>query len=413
MRWGESEPDFMRLLLAHNRYKNQGGESLAAKGEMELVESHGHTVDLLETDNTEIVGLASKVKTALEASYSLLVKRRMAARIATFKPDVVHVHNFFPLMTPSIYFACSEAEVPVVQTLHNYRLICPGALLFRSGRPCEDCVGKAFAWPGVLHGCYRGSRLGTASVAAMAGTHHWLGTWRNRIDCFIALTDFSRGKLIEGGLPADRIVVKPNFAPDPGGPGDGSGGFALFAGRLSPEKGIATLLSAWERLNGSPFHLKVAGDGPLRDEVTRRADRGRVEYLGALSRQDVQVLMREAAFLVFPSVCYENFPLSIVEAFAAGVPVIASGLGAMAEIVEDGRTGLHFRPGDPDDLAARMEWALEHPSEMEQMGRNARLEYEDKYTAERNYEQLMKIYRQALAEYESSRNVSIQPKEVA
>lgn len=397
----------MRVLLAHNLYKNQGGESLAAKAEMELLENHGHTVDLLETDNTEIVGLASKVKTALGASYSPVVKGHMAARIATFKPDVVHVHNFFPLLSPSIYYACNEASVPVVQTLHNYRIICPGALLFRSGRSCEDCVGKAFAWPGVLHGCYRGSRLGTASVAAMGSIHRWLGTWQNRIDCFIALTDFSRGRLIEGGLPFDKIVVKPNFAPDPGDPGDGSGGFALFAGRLSGEKGIRTLLFAWDRLNGMSFRLKVAGDGPLREEVTRRADAGRVQYAGALSRQAVQELMHEAAFLVFPSICYENFPLAIVEAFASGMPVIASRFGAMAEIVEDGRTGLHFTSGDPEDLARKIEWAVTHPKEMGEMGRAARTEYVTKYTAEQNYRQLMKVYRRVIVGRRAPQNLAM------
>ncbi|MGH9732377.1 MAG: glycosyltransferase [Candidatus Acidiferrales bacterium] len=394
----------MRVLLVHNRYKNQGGESLVAKAEMDLIESHGHAVDLLEADNAEIAGFAEKLKAALAAPYSAKTKRRMAAQIATSRPDVVHVHNFFPLLSPSIYYACSEAGVPVVQTLHNYRLICPSSLLFRSGLPCEDCVGKTFAWPGVLHACYRDSRLGTASVAAMASTHHWLGTWHSRIDCFIALTDFSRRKLIEGGLPADKIVVKPNFALDPGGLNHGKGRFALFAGRLSSEKGIATLLSAWDHSNGPPLRLKVAGDGPLREDVVRSATAGHIEYLGVLSRKSVQALMCKAAFLVFPSICYENFPLSIVDAFASGLPVVASRLGAMAEIVQDGRTGLHFTPGDARDLAAKVEWARTHPKEMEEMSCAARAEYEERYTAERNYQQLTEAYGRVIAGRGAPRN---------
>lgn len=386
----------MRILFAHNRYQNLGGEDLAAKVEMELLERHGHTVDLLEVDNAEIVGFAGRAKAALGAVYSPISKKRLAARIESFEPSIVHIFNFFPLLSPSIHYACREAGVPVVQKISNFRLICPSGLLLREGRVCEDCVGKIIPWPGVLHACYRDSRAGSAVVATMLATHRLLGTWEKVVDAYIARTSFSRDKLIEGGLPADKIAIIPSFAPDPGSSGDGSGRFALFAGRLSPEKGIATLLSAWDRLNGLPFRLKVAGDGPLRKEVTRRAAGGRIEYLGVLSREEVQALMREAAFLVFPSVCYENFPLAIVEAFASGLPVVASRLGAMAEIIEDGRTGLHFRPGDPEDLATKIEWVAGHLAEMARMRCEARAEYLLRYTPERNYQLLMEIYDRAI-----------------
>lgn len=396
----------MRILIAHNRYKNLGGETVAANAEIGLLKDHGHAVDVLEADNAQIAGLTREFKAALEAPYSSARKRCMAARIAEFKPDLVHVHNFFPLLSPAIYYACNEARVPIVQTLHNYRIICPSALLFRSGRPCEDCVGKVFAWPGVLHACYRGSRLGTASVAAMAGAHHWLGTWRNRIDCFIALTNFSRRKLIEGGLPAHKIVVKPNFAPDPERARGGQKGFAFFAGRLSLEKGILTVLSAWKQSDNA-VPLKIAGDGPLKNEVIRRATDERVQYLGALSRDRVQELMCEASFLVFPSLCYENFPLSIVEAFACGLPVIASRLGAMEEIVEDQRTGLHFRPGDAQDLAAKIDWVVNHPADTALMRQEARAEYLVKYTPERNLDLLMQIYGRVI---EAKRRTAVLPR---
>jgi glycosyltransferase involved in cell wall biosynthesis len=226
----------------------------------------------------------------------------------------------------------------------------------------------------------------------MLATHRLLGTWNKAVDGYIARTNFSRSKLIEGGLPAAKIAIIPSFAPDPGSRGDGSGRFAFFAGRLSPEKGIATLLSAWDRLDDPPLCLKVAGDGPLRDEVMRRADGRRVEYLGSLSRKEVQSLMRDAAVLIFPSDCYENFPLSIVEAFAGGVPVVASRIGAMAEIIEDGRTGLHFRAGDAEDLAAKVEWLMGHADELSVMRRECRAEYLAKYTPERNYQMLMELY---------------------
>lgn len=381
----------MVILLIHNHYKKSGGEDVVVESEKKLLEEHGHTVDLMEADNAEIAGFTGIARTAVGTIYSPTAKALVATRIAAFRPDVVHVHNFFPLFSPSIYYACREAGIPVAQTVHNYRLICPGGQLLRDGRVCEDCVGRKVPWPGVLHACYRGSRAGSAAVAAMLATHRFLGTWESSVDAFIALTDFSRDKLIEGGLPAEKTAVKPNFVADPGGAGDGSGGFALFVGRLSLEKGIATLFSAWERANCA-IPLKVAGDGPLVDEVARRAAGGRIECLGAQPREKIQALMREAAFLVFPSVWYEGLPMVIVEAFSVGLPVIASNLGSMASLIEHGRTGLHFRPGDAEDLAAKIEWAAGHPEEMARMRGEARAEYLAKYTPERNYQMLMEIY---------------------
>lgn len=387
----------MRILFAHNRYQNVGGEDLAADVEMELVKRHGHTTELFEVDNAEISGFRSKSKAALGTVYSRTSKARFAEKIRSFKPDIVHIFNFFPLLSPSVHYACRDAGVPVIQKISNFRLICPSALLLRDEHVCQDCIGKVIPWPGVLHKCYRDSVAGSTVVAAMLAVHRLLGTWEKIVDAYIARTGFSRDKLIEGGLPADKIGIIPSFAQDPGSSTNGSGRFAFFAGRLSSEKGIATLLSAWDHLNGSSISLKVAGDGPLRDQVTRRAERGGIEYLGALSRDEVQAIMHQAAFLVFPSVCYENFPLAIVEAFASGVPVVASGMGAMAEIIEDRRTGLHFRPGDPEDLAAKIAWAADHPAEIGRMRREARAEYLSKYTPERNYDLLMELYHRTIS----------------
>lgn len=381
----------MRLLLIHNRYRSLGGEDLAAKAERELLERNGQTIDLCEADNAEIIGMAGKVRAAWGTVYSQSAKKRIAARIRAFRPDVVHVFNFFPLFSPSIHHACREAGVPVVQKISNFRLMCLNSSLMRDGCVCEECIGKTIPWPGVWHACYRGSWAGSAAVAAMIATHRLLGTWTNVVDGYIARTGFSRKKLIEGGLPAKKITVIPSFSPDPGDMGDGDGRFALFVGRLSAKKGIETLFSAWDRLK-APIKLKVAGNGPLREDVERRAADGRIEYLGMLSREAVIRLMRDAAFLVFPSVWYECFPLAIVEAFACGLPVVASKMGAMEEIIDDGRTGLHFRPGDAEDLAAKVEWAVGHPKEMARMRHEARSEYLAKYTPERNYELLMELY---------------------
>lgn len=312
------------------------------------------------------------------------------------RPDLVHVHNFFPTASPSIYSAARSQGAAVVQTLHNYRLLCPNALFFRDGHVCEDCLGKFVPWPGVRHGCYRDSRAATAVTAAMLTVHRARRTWLKEVDMFIALTEFSRQKFIEGGLPAERIAVKPNFIDRPAQPQRRDDGAFLFVGRLVDYKGVALLPQAWAMLTAPP-PLLIAGDGPLRQSLTAStASLPAISLLGAIEATEVEDRMRGARALVLPSLLYENFPMTIVEAFAAGLPVIASNLGAMAEIVEDGRTGLLFAPGDAAALAARVRWAVEHPHEMAQMGINARTEYEAKYTAEINYRQLMEIYERAV-----------------
>jgi glycosyltransferase involved in cell wall biosynthesis len=317
------------------------------------------------------------------------------------RPDVAHFHNTFPLISPSVYYACAEAGVPVVQTLHNYRLLCPGSTFLRDGKVCEQCLGRAVPWPSVLHGCYRHSRPATLATAAMLSVHGAIGTWRNKVGLYIALTQFARKKFTDGGLPAERIMVKPNFmVRDPGFRAE-HGEYALYVGRLSEEKGPQVLLKAWARLGGH-IPLKIAGGGPLREELSRgigAAGLTQTEMLGQVSSEEITCLLQRARFLVFPSVWYETFGLAIIEAFACGVPVIASRLGAMAEIVADGETGLHFTAGDDGDLAAKVEWAWTHPKEMEEMGRAARREYETKYTPEINYKQLMEIYQRAMGNH--------------
>jgi len=385
----------MRILQIHNSYLLGGGEDAVVAAERRLLTEYGHDVTIFSVSNEdEISSPLSKIKTAWFAPYSKRMKLKLKALLADVKPDVVHVHNFFPLITASVYDACREAGVPVVQTLHNYRLICPGALLMRDGKICEECLGHS-PYHSVLHRCYRGSRLGTLAVARMVATHKKLRTWHTKVDRFIALTEFARAKFIADGFPADKIAVKPNFAPIQGaGSRSGERSGALFVGRLSEEKGVQTLLESWTDMTSV---LRIIGEGPLHDEA-RIQNRANVDLLGARTSSEVMAAMSASEFLVTPSLCYEGFPMVIVEAFSCGLPVIASCLGAMAEIIEDGVTGLLFSPGDAQDLAAKVRWAFEHPEEMLRMGQNARKVYHLHYTPEENCRQLIAIYELAIGE---------------
>lgn len=306
--------------------------------------------------------------------------------------DLVHVQNFFPLISPSVYYAAKAEKVPVVQTLHNYRLLCPNGLFFRDGHVCEDCLGKPVPWPGVLHACYRESRTATTAATVMLTTHRIMRTWTEMVDVYIALTEFARQKFVQGGIPAEKIVVKPNFVHSDLGCGEGRGGYALFVGRLSTEKGVDTLLAAWKLLAGQ-LPLKIVGDGPLSSQVTEAVKKlDCVEWLGRRPVQEVYALMGNAMLLIFPSKWYETFGRVAIEAFAKGTPVIAANIGAITELIEHGRTGFLFCPGDSEDLAAKVKWALAHPRELTQMRREARSEFESKYTAKENYRRLMEIY---------------------
>lgn len=382
----------MKVLTVHNEYQQAGGEDLVFEEEADLLESRGHRVTRYRASNDRVPELG-RARLAKETFWSSGAYRELRDIIRGARPDVMHLHNTFPLISPSAYYAASSEGVPVVQTLHNYRLLCPNGLFFRDGGPCEDCLGKAFPWPGVLHACYRESRPTTGLVAAMLSAHRALGTYSSKVDAYIALTEFARGKFTQGGLPSEKLYVKPNFVhPDPG-PGDGDGGYVLFVGRLSPEKGVQTLLSAWRRLGKRAAPLKIVGDGPLAEVVARAAAANpRVEWIGQKTPSEVSGLMRGALALVFPSEWYETFGRVAAESFAAGTPVIAADHGAVAELVDHGRTGLRFRPGDVADLAAQVVRLLDDGEERARMRLAARAEYEAHYTAEENYRRLIGIY---------------------
>src|SRR5919107_3263037 len=319
----------MKILAVHNRYQRPGGEDQVFVDETALLETRNHRVLRYEVHNDQVKHV-NRLTLAKDTVWNTSAYRELGALIRRERPHVVHFHNTFPLVSPAGYYAAKAEGVPVVQTLHNYRLLCPNALFFRDGGVCEDCMGKAITWPGVVHKCYRGSRAASGLVTAMLATHRTLRTWTDMVDVYIALTEFARRKFIEGGLPEERMTVKPNFVdPDPG-PGTSEGGHALFVGRLSPEKGVDTLLAAWERLRGR-VPLKIVGDGPLKGQVVAAADRHPwVVYLGHKRAEEVHDLMKDASVLIFPSGWYETFGRVAAEAFATATPVIAADIGAIA-----------------------------------------------------------------------------------
>lgn len=384
----------MRVILAHNYYQQPGGEDQVYADETALLRSRGHEVHEFTLHNDGVRSY-SRLGLALATFWNRKAAADLGRLVSRTRAEIVHFHNTFPLMSPASYRAARTNGAAAVQTLHNYRLLCPGANFLRDGAPCEACLSKQFAWPAVRHACYRGSRSATTVTAAMLAVHRLRGTWSTDVDAYIALTQFARGKMIAGGLPAERVFVKPNFvAPDPE-PGAGGGGYALFVGRLSAEKGVANLLAAWKRLGGA-VPLKIVGDGPLADQVRQAAGAdSSIERLGLQPLDKVHQLLGKAEFLVSASTCYEGLPKTIVEAYAKGSPVLAPRLGAMAEIVIDGRTGLHFEPGDVASMAAGALELMGDGERRERMRRGARAEFEARYAASQNYDMLMEIYRQA------------------
>jgi glycosyltransferase involved in cell wall biosynthesis len=385
----------MRILTVHNNYQQPGGEEQIFATETALLESYGHEVFRYTLDNDQIPSV-NPLLLAKNTLWNSTVYRDLRSLIRQKKPQVAHFHNTFPLISPSAYYAAKDEGVAVVQTLHNYRLLCPNALFFRSGRVCEDCLGKAFPLPGVIHGCYRGSRSASAMVAATVSFHSLLGTWSKAVDLFIVYSQFAMEKFIQGGIPAEKLAFKTNFLHPVPAPGEGKGGYAVFVGRLSIEKGLGVMLEAWRQLD-SKIPLKILGDGPMAGLVTEAVkEMPEIEWLGRRPLEEVYEIVGNAAFMVFPSEWYETFGRVAIEAFAKGTPIVASNIGAIAELVDRERNGLLFQPSDPSDLAAKINWLLAHPQELAQMRLTARAEFDAKYTAGDNCTRLIEIYQTAL-----------------
>lgn len=385
----------LRVLLVHNRYLQPGGEDVVVQAEAEMLKRHGHEVEYFGTSNEAMLGL-SAISSAAITMWNGAARAKLAHAATPFHPDVVHFHNTFPFLSPAVYYAWPNGPRPaVVQTLHNYRLVCPAGTLMRAGKPCELCVGR-FAWPGVVHACYRTGRGATLATATMVQAHHTMGTWARKVDAYIALTEFTREVFVRGGLPRNKIHVKPNFvAPDPGTGGQ-RGRHFLFVGRLEEGKGIRILMDAWRRLPDA-MPLRIIGSGPLAEEVAEFA-RGRpgVEAMGQLPRERVMSELKTARALIVPMLWYENFPLAVCEAMATGCPVIASDLANVRAILDSGNAGVFFPAGNVNGLCQAVRAAIDDHSMLLRVAAGARAHYESNYTEDANYRMLRDIYAAAM-----------------
>ena len=397
----------MKILIVHNRYQQRGGEDAVVASERDLLAGNGIEVETLEENNDDIAGLKGKVEASLSVfTGSKRSNERVKSMLASYQPDVVHVHNWFPTVSPSIFWNCRRAGIPVVNTLHNYRLLCVNATFFRDGRVCQDCMGTTLRSPGVFHGCYRESRAGSAVATAGMLAHWAAGTWHRAVDRFIALSTFAKQKLIEGGLPESKILVKQNFVdPDPG-VRSGRGGNYLFVGRLTEEKGVRTLIECWKSGTDLPL-LTFVGRGPLENEVqVAAATMKNVEWLGSRNSDEVSELMGSAKALLCPSLWYEAMPRVVIESMAVGTPVIASRLGSYPEMIADGKSGVLFECGNPSDLLLRLR-TLEATGALSGLRAGARLRYETEYTGSKNLALLLEIYEQVLANAASVSQVPV------
>lgn len=386
----------MRILLVHNQYQHRGGEDTVLESELKLLQKYGETVDTLMFNNDQIKSPLEKIKYGLYSFYNPESSRLLERKIKEFRPDVIHVHNFFPIASPALFYAANKQDIPIVMTLHNYRLICPNAMFFRDDQVCEACISKSFALDGVLHGCYRNSRVQTLFLAGMTWFHRTAGTWPERVDKYILLTQFAKNKFLDSSLKLSdtKMVIKPNFVEDRGFDPEKEE-YCLFVGRLSKEKGIDTLLEAFKN---SERKIVIVGTGPFSDKVEEYAEKhSNIEYAGFQSIDFIIAKLKKAKALIFTSIWYEGMPMTILEAFSAATPVICGDLGGPAEIVQDKKTGLVYSVGDSADLLKKVEWLYDHHGEHRVMCTNARAEFEKKYSEQGNYHQLLSIYKDVIS----------------
>jgi len=395
----------MKVLFIHNRYRCEGGEEAVVASEMAMLRGQGHKVALYERSNTEL-SLRSPLRLLDFFVRGAIWSRQTYAEVREIvrkeKPDIAHIHNIFFMISPSVYWALWEEKIPVVQSLHNHRLFCPNSgKFFRDGRICEEC-DRDSCLPALKHCCGRESFPMTLAAIRLLAFHHRKKTFSDKITAYIVSTEFGRKKFISLGLCPEKIRVKPNFI-DLEPKARGAGGYALFAGRLFDNKGADVLTQACLKLAGSSVKIVISGDGPLYTKM-RRTLQGlvNVEMTGWLPDEKKFDYLRNADFLIFPSICYENMPRIVIEAYACGVPVIASPLGGMRELVRDQITGLHFNLGDSGDLAGKIKWAWEHPEKVRQMGEQALAEYNGKYTMQKNYAIAADVYAETIERFKKN-----------
>jgi glycosyltransferase involved in cell wall biosynthesis len=385
----------MKVLLVHNKYRTSApsGEDMAVGNERRMLESRGVEVVPFERCNDDLdeSSLTAKAAMAANTVWSQRSRSELRSVLRHVRPDIVHVHNTFSLLSPSIYGACKAEGVPVVQTLHNFRFFCPSALFLREGKPCEDCLDKSLL-QSVRHRCYRGSFGATATLAAMLTLHRTIGTYSRDIDRYIALTQFARGKILKGGIAEHKLTVKPNFLPNPPAPGNGAGGYVVYVGRLLEGKGTETLVAAWRHLPS--VRLRIVGDGALRAglEAVAKRENLNIEFTGMQNRSFVLETISNAELLIVPSEWYEGFPMVVAESFACGTPVLASRIGSLDELIADGVTGRKFTAADSQWLAGAVRAALADKAGLARMRGNARAYFDAHLTEQANYRQLMNIY---------------------
>jgi len=388
----------MRILIIHNHYQWPGGEDAVVKAEADLLKERGHEVYVYERSNKELeqFSLWKKFACLFSCQWSRKTYEDITKIIRDFHPDIAHIHNIFFMISPSAYDACQDAKIPVVQSLHNFRWMCVNGLFYRNKNVCQECL-KTHLWRGLLYCCYKKSFLLTF-VFIKVLRHHWrLKTWLCKINAYITATEFTKKKYIEAGISADKIFVKPNFIyPDISFQPVEKKEYALYVGRLSEEKGVDVLLNAWRSFK--EISLKMMGDGPMENtlrEIVQKENLSHIEILGRKNDQEYNDYMNGAQFLIVPSRCYESFPRIVVEGLAYGLPIIASRFASLEEIVNDGKEGFLFEPGNPKDLAEKISFLYNNPQIRNQMAQNARKVFQEKYAMERNYQTLMDIYQKA------------------
>lgn len=406
----------MKILLAHNFYGSEApsGENTVYESERNLLGNHGHQVIEFTRSSDEIRrrGPIGLLQGACATPWNFFSARALRQLILRERPDLMHVHNTFPLISPSIFSAAHGLGVPTVLTLHNYRCFCANGIPLRDNQPCTRCLDRRSVLPALRYGCYRSSRTATLPLAAMIALHRSLGTWQNHVDAFIALTSFQRDKLIGAGLPEQCVHLKPHFYPAPPTPlpWPEREGKVVYIGRLGSEKGLKSLIEAWRLWGSEAPTLQMIGDGPERETLLSAIKAAgldkKIFLFGQISFAGVQELLSKARLLVLPSLCYEGFPMAIREAFALGVPVAGSRLGSIPCIVDDAKTGVLFTPGDASDLLRATRTLWNDATALARMALAARTEFEDKYTAEKNYTLLMDVYGAAIAMTDARRTTN-------
>lgn len=399
----------MKILLIHNYYRSSSpsGENLVFQAESKLLQNRGHQVEKLirRSDDLHKKGPLAAMCGAACTPINPRAASTVGHKVKISHSDVVHAHNTFPLFSPSIFRAAGKTAATVL-TLHNYRVFCPKALPLRNGRTCTACIDTKSVWRSVAYGCYRESRIATIPLALCVALHRAIGTWHRHVDAFIALSKFQKKIMVKAGLPEGRVHVKPNFyAGNPAAvPWEKRNNCVVFAGRLSAEKGVENLISAWLRWGDSAPELRILGDGPLRGQlqkISSRAGGNNVRFFGQVSGKEAEDQIARAKLLILPSVCFEGFPMVLREAFAFGTPAAVSDIGPLPSIVEHGKSGVVFAPGNVDSLLKEVRTACEAPGYMEKLALGAKNAFGANYTEEANYQMLMKIYQAAIANFKS------------